>query len=99
MSVRFGMIVRLFRCVGQRVDIADIKRCAGGEYRPALSNTRLLDVVGVNSKTLDPTVPDDVQHDLNLVKIPSGSADRRVARRIRWSREAHLRPILRLEVR
>ena len=99
MSVRFGIIVRLFRCVGQRVDIADIKRCAGREDRPALSNTRLLDVVSVNSKTLDPAISDDVQQDLNLVKIPSGSADRRVTRRIRWSREAHLGPVLRLEVR
>jgi hypothetical protein len=99
MSVRFGMIVRLFRCVGQRVDIADIKRRAGGEDRPALSNTRFLDVVGVNSKTLDPAISDDVHRHLNLVKISSGSADRRVTRRIRWSREAHLRPVLRLEVR
>ncbi len=99
MSVRFGIIVRLFRCVGQRVDIADIKRCAGREDRPTLSNTRLLNVVGVNSKTLDPAIPDDVHHNLNLVKIPSGGADRRVARRIRWSRKTHLRPVLRLEVR
>ncbi len=42
---------------------------------------------------------DNPGHNLNLVKIPSGSADRRVTRRIRWSREAHLGSVLRLEVR